>query len=335
MSRRPPVVLKMGDQDYVSKSGWVVKLGYERPSWRKRFFVLDRNVVSYYGTETDYQKKKTPKGVFSLDVLSRPKIKAVETGTILVNSNALKSRDQKVALKKPYLIQIGDCAWQESGLRTFYVSCTTQEERSRWIDAFLHNCNTFNASSEGKQMLARLPQSQGERREAYEALLRENKRQQEKAKEEQESRSQAAKHKAMRQEPWYQVHTLCSKGTVEQLAEEVEKGLDPELLNPNGGSTLLQAATYGNVSVMRWLIERGLDVNQASKGGNTPLHAAACMGFPEAAEVLLAAGASRDLMNKEGKTAAQAAKTDSLRDLIEKWDGGSASSEAQQAEADA
>jgi len=124
----------------------------------------------------------------------------------------------------------------------------------------------------------------------------------------------------MREEPWYQVHTLCSKGTLEELKAAVEhQGIDVNLKNPNGGSTLLQAATYGNVEIMKYLVEQGAEINGASNGGNTALHAAACMGFYDAAKLLLEKGADRTLVNREGKTAAQSAKNEKIRELIEGW----------------
>jgi len=140
--------------------------------------------------------------------------------------------------------------------------------------------------------------------------------------EDKEAKEKQAKHKAMREEPWYQVHTLCSKGTLEDLKAAVEsrpEGVDIKLRNPNGGSTLLQAATYGNVEIMRYLIDQGIEINGASNGGNTALHAAACMGFFDAAKLLLERGADRSMVNREGKTAGQSAKNDRIKELIENW----------------
>jgi len=138
--------------------------------------------------------------------------------------------------------------------------------------------------------------------------------------EDKENKDKQMKHKAMREEPWYQVHTLCSKGTLEELKAAVEaqpEGIDIKLRNPNGGSTLLQAATYGNVEIMRYLVDQKIDINGSSNGGNTALHAAACMGFYDAAKLLLERGADRTLVNREGKTAAQSAKNDRIKELIE------------------
>jgi len=301
-----------------NKAGFLYKMGYERPNWKRRWFVLEQNVVSYYVAEADWKKKKPPKGVFVLDFLSQPKIKTVETGTVLQNSNALADRSQRVTLKRNYLLQIGDCKWNDAGLRTFLVSCETEEERKSWLTAFLNNCEIYVNSAEGREEEGKTP-PEGERREAYMAYMEEKKKAEEKKKQELAQQEKAAKNKAMRDEPWYQVHNLCSKGSVETLMEGVAAGADVHLLNPNGGSTLLQAATYGNVPIMAYLIEQKLEINAQSNGGNTALHAAACMGFYDAAKLLLEKGADRTIKNKEGKTAAQAAKTPVIRDLIENW----------------
>jgi len=302
-------------EGWISKQGYLKKLGFETPNWKKRFFVLKQNVVSYYADSGDWKKTKPPKGSFVLDFLSESKIKPVETGTIVVSSNALADKASKVTLKKNYLIQIGDCRWNETGLRTFYVSCETEEERKEWLKALQTNLELYISSPDGKADEAKIP-SEGERRDAYNLYLEERKKQDEEKKKVDAAQQ---KKKAMRDEPWYQVHNLCSKGSVEALIEGVTHGADVHLLNPNGGSTLLQAATYGNVPVMKYLIEQKLDIDSQSHGGNTALHAAACMGFYDAAKLLLEHGANRFCKNKEGKTAAQAAKTEAIRELIDNW----------------
>jgi len=307
----------MGDA-YQEKAGYLQKMGFERPSWKKRFFVLNNNTVAYFSSEKEAKAQKNEKGRFTLDFLSRYKIKAVETGTILVNSNALSAKNTKVTLKKPYLVQIGDAKWKDAELRTFYVSCDTQQERDDWIRALQQNTDAYMNTPEGKSDISKTPPD-GPRREAYNAWLEEQRKADEKARSEAEAKAKQAKHKAMREEPWYNVHTLCSKGTLEELKVAVSQGSDITLRNPNGGSTLLQAATYGNVEIMKYLIDAGLDINGASNGGNTALHAAACMGFDKAAELLLERGADRTLVNREGKTAAQSAKNENIRDLIENW----------------
>jgi len=296
-------------------------MGFDRPSWKKRFFVLKKNEVSYYSSEKDGKSGRGEKGRFFLDFLSRSKIKAVETGTILVNTNALSARNTKVTLKKPYLIQIGDCRWKEQDLRTFYISCDTQQERDDWLKALTTNCEVYMNTDEGKKDRDKIP-SDGARRDAFKSWEEEQKKLEARTREDKENKDKQMKHKAMREEPWYQVHTLCSKGTLEELKAAVEaqpEGIDIKLRNPNGGSTLLQAATYGNVEIMRFLIDQKIDINGSSNGGNTALHAAACMGFYDAAKLLLERGADRNLVNREGKTAAQSAKNDRIKELIENW----------------
>jgi len=310
----------MGDE-YQEKMGFVQKMGFDRPSWKKRFFVLRKNEIAYYASEKEGKSGRGDKGRFSLDFLSRSKIKAVETGTILVNTNALSARNTKVTLKKPYLIQIGDCKWKDADLRTFYISCDTQQDRDDWLKALINNCEVYMVTEEGKKDQAKIPPD-GARREAFKAWEEEQKRLDARTKEDKENKEKQQKHKAMREEPWYQVHTLCSKGTLEELKAAVEaqpQGIDITLRNPNGGSTLLQAATYGNVEIMKYLVDQKIDINGSSNGGNTALHAAACMGFYDAAKLLLEGGADRTLVNREGKTASQSAKNDRIRELIDNW----------------
>jgi len=308
----------MGD-GYIDKSGFVQKMGFDRPSWKRRFFVLKKNEVGYFTNEKDGKSGKGEKGRFTLDFLSRSKIKPIETGTILVNSNALSSKNTKVTLRKQFLLQIGDCKWKDRELRTFYLSFENQSDRDDWLKALINNCDVYIQSDEGKKDMEKVP-TDGARLEAYKAWEEEQKKLEQKLREDKENREKQAKHKAMREEPWYQVHTLCSKGTLEELKNAVNnQGFDITLRNPNGGSTLLQAATYGNVEIMGFLVDSKIDINGASNGGNTALHAAACMGFFEAAKLLLERGADRNLVNREGKTAAQSAKSDKIRELIDNW----------------
>jgi len=275
--------------------------------------------VIYYASEKDAKAGKSEKGRFVLDFLSRNKVRPVEQGTTLVNTNALNAKNTKVSLRKPHLLQIGDCRWNSSDLRTFYVSCETQQERDDWLKALINNCEVYMNSEEGKKDKDKVP-SDGARREAYKVWEEEQKRMEAKLKEEKENKDKQMKHKAMREEPWYQVHTLCSKGTLDELKNAVEtQGVDITLRNPNGGSTLLQAATYGNIEIMRYLVDSGIDINGSSNGGNTALHAAACMGFQEAAKLLLERGADRNAVNREGKTAAQSAKSEKIKELIENF----------------
>jgi len=316
----------MGDEtQYQEKLGFTQKMGFDRPSWKKTFLCVKKNEIAYYSNEKDGKTGKNEKGRFQLDFLSRTKIKAVETGTILVNTNALNAKNTKVTLKKPFLIQIGDCKWKDADLRTFYISCETQQERDDWLKALQNNCEVYMNTDDGKKDRDRIP-TDGPRKEAFKIWEEEQKKLEQRNREDKEAKEKQAKHRAMREEPWYQVHTLCSKGTLEELKAAVEaqpEQIDIKLRNPNGGSTLLQAATYGNVEIMRYLIDQNIDINGSSNGGNTALHAAACMGFYDAAKLLLERGADRSLVNREGKTAAQSAKNDRIRELIENHGGAS------------
>jgi len=298
----------MSGEDVAIK-GFLNKLGYENPNWTRRFFVLSKNEVRYYSNDRDYKAGKKEKGLFFLDFLSRNKIKTLETGATLNSSNALAPKHSKVVLPKKYqhLIQIGDCRWHDNELRTFIVSCEKPEDRDEWIKTLKLNLEIYLQTPESKNDQTKVP-SEGPRKEAYNIWVDEQKKLEQEALE-RDRKEREAKTRAMKEEPWYQVHTLCSKGTLDDLKSAVaKKEVDIYLKNPNGGSTLLQAATYGNVEIMRYLIEQGIDINGASNGGNTALHAAACMGFYDAAKLLLEKGADRSLTNRETKTAGQSAK---------------------------
>lgn len=298
----------MGDDlKWRNKQGYLNKMGFERQSWKKRYFVLEKNVLKYY----DSDNKKKLKGQFSVDFLSLDHIIAVPKDARIPGGNAVKDKAQTLVLKKSYLIQIGNCKWNDTGLRTFFVHADTEADQLSWLDSLVSNAKIYAESSEGREDEQKQP-PEGERREAYAIYMQAKKA----------AQVPATKPKTMKDEPWFFIHNLCSRGTVLQLEEAVAKGADLLIPNPNGGSTLLQAATYGNIAAMEYLLKRGLPIDGKSKGGNTALHAAATMGHQQAASLLLSMGADRSLVNNENKTAAQAAKTSELGHFIESWSAG-------------
>jgi ankyrin repeat protein len=83
----------------------------------------------------------------------------------------------------------------------------------------------------------------------------------------------------------------------------VEAGVDVNLADIDGCTTLRIAATEGNVETMRVLSEAGADVNLANKDGETPLHRAACGSCVPTVEILLKAGA--DAWTSQGRQMAR------------------------------
>ncbi|KAJ3604075.1 hypothetical protein NHX12_028816 [Muraenolepis orangiensis] len=92
----------------VLRCGYCVKQGHVRKSWKRRFFTLDENAVSYYKCETD---KEPLRAIQLRDVL--------KVHECLVKSGDLLTRDN--------LFEI------ITGPRVFYVQTDTPEDMRGWI----------------------------------------------------------------------------------------------------------------------------------------------------------------------------------------------------------
>ena len=81
-----------------------------------------------------------------------------------------------------------------------------------------------------------------------------------------------------------------------------EAGVDVNVREPNGSTSLILAAMWGQTAVVRFLIEKDAKLDIQNNQGTTALHVAAFFGHPEAVELLLAAGAASDIRNDDGQT---------------------------------
>jgi hypothetical protein len=70
-----------------------------------------------------------------------------------------------------------------------------------------------------------------------------------------------------------------------------------------GNTTLMTAARYGLIKVVKTLLKAGADINACNKEGNTPLMIACYSKQPEAVSLLLKEGANTEVRNKRGDTA--------------------------------
>ncbi|XP_050974068.1 pleckstrin homology domain-containing family A member 2 [Labeo rohita] len=93
---------------HVVRSGYCVKQGNVRKSWKRRFFILDDQTVSYYKSEMD---KEPLRSIRLQDVL--------KVNECLVKSGDLLSRDN--------LFEI------ITSTRTFYIQTDTPEDMKGWI----------------------------------------------------------------------------------------------------------------------------------------------------------------------------------------------------------
>uniref|UniRef100_A0A4W4H7V0 PH domain-containing protein n=1 Tax=Electrophorus electricus TaxID=8005 RepID=A0A4W4H7V0_ELEEL len=109
----------------VVRSGYCVKQGNVRKSWKRRFFILDEQHVSYYKNETDK------------DALRSIRLRDIQkVHECLVKSGELLSRDN--------LFEI------ITSTRTFYIQTDTPEEMNGWIKDIGSKIQDFRGPSKVK-----------------------------------------------------------------------------------------------------------------------------------------------------------------------------------------
>lgn len=102
------------------------------------------------------------------------------------------------------------------------------------------------------------------------------------------------------------------------------RGADPNLASEDGVTSLMVAAEFKDINMMRNLLDRGMDPNRADNKGETALmNAAGSEDNIEAVRLLLDRGADPNLADKSGKTALISASisinnVDTIRLLLEK-----------------
>lgn len=106
----------------VVRSGYCVKQGNVRKSWKRRFFILDDQTVSYYKSEMD---KEPLRSIRLRDVL--------KVNECLVKSGDLLSRDN--------LFEI------ITSTRTFYIQTDTPEDMKGWIRDISSKIEDFRGPS--------------------------------------------------------------------------------------------------------------------------------------------------------------------------------------------
>ncbi len=101
----------------------------------------------------------------------------------------------------------------------------------------------------------------------------------------------------------------ASKGNLSVVKQAIANGMDVNMKDPKSRGTLLAStALMGHTEIVALLLEHGADINARSKDGGTALHAAAFLGRVETVKFLLDKGADTTLRHKMGGTAIDGAK---------------------------
>ena len=109
-----------------------------------------------------------------------------------------------------------------------------------------------------------------------------------------------------------EVWEAASTGNLSVVKQALANGMDANIKDPNGDILLGTAALMGHTEIVALLLEHGADVNVRSKDGGTALHAAAFLGRAETVKLLLDNGADTTIRHKRGVTAIDVAKVNWL-----------------------
>ncbi len=104
---------------------------------------------------------------------------------------------------------------------------------------------------------------------------------------------------------------------VDEVANLLAAGGDPDETDADGRTVLLLAVPTGRADLVDALLDAGADPNRAGDDGTTALHVAAFWGFDDIAQRLLDAGADRTVPDDLGRTPAEIASAQGHVELAE------------------
>ncbi|GMI05663.1 hypothetical protein TrVE_jg12842 [Triparma verrucosa] len=125
--------MKPEKKDDIIKKGWMMKQGHFRKSWRKRFFVLQPGLISYYGKESGL----TANDGEGADLKGQIALYGAVVDT-LKDKPALKTLSGKK--------NVNNCLYivGRAGEKDFVIEAADEEEALEWCEAIraeIHSCN--------------------------------------------------------------------------------------------------------------------------------------------------------------------------------------------------
>lgn len=98
-------------------------------------------------------------------------------------------------------------------------------------------------------------------------------------------------------------HEAASNGYLDKVKELINKGIDADIEDLDGGTALFKAVKGGHKEVIKFLIDSGADVNFSNREwGHTPIFTAVASGNGEIIKLLICNGAYVNAKRKDGFT---------------------------------
>ncbi len=96
-------------------------------------------------------------------------------------------------------------------------------------------------------------------------------------------------------QPLAHIHSMARMGRLEEVAECLAEGADPNAVSIHGATPLFLAARAGHTLVVELLLRAGADLNRTNEKGETPLCEAVGSDWIDVIALLLAAGANPNI----------------------------------------
>jgi ankyrin repeat protein len=104
-----------------------------------------------------------------------------------------------------------------------------------------------------------------------------------------------------------------------KVQDLIKRGADVRAKDNNGNTPLHYVSINNHIGIAKLLLDRGADVGAKNIWGQTPLHWASYKDNIEIAKLLLDAGADVKAINENGWTPLFVARSNEMRDLLEKY----------------
>ena len=110
------------------------------------------------------------------------------------------------------------------------------------------------------------------------------------------------------------------RGDIEQVTLLLEQGVDVNIKNEHGFTSLHLACWEKQLEIVKILLKAGANMSVQTEQGNAPLHIISWKEHPEIVKLLLEAGANTQIMNNDGQKPKNCTRNEEIRNLFEEYE---------------